>query len=172
MSRTILLLTALAFSAAPALAKAPEQPVSADSKAGKKALLDDNVVTVRNVSREEIVYGLSLVDDDGVEIGTVERLAGNEVVVSDGKAEYRIPFTQLYAFAKDGADLYASRTPKARLKPLPLAVSAPPPPPSMDDEDWSKLGPEGGELPDEGDTEAAPAPAPEATAAPVPAPGS
>lgn len=170
MSRKILLLTALALGASPALAKAPEQPVSADSQAGKKALLDENVVTVRNVSREEIVYGLSLVDDDGVEIGTVERLAGNEVVVSDGKAEYRIPFTQLYAFAKDGADLYASRTPKARLKPLPLAAAAPPPAPTMDDEDWSKLGPEGGELPDEGDTE--PAPAPEATAAPVPAPGS
>ncbi len=150
----MLLLSALALAPAltvmPALAQ-PAAPVSADSKAGRRALLDENAVTVRNVSRAELVYGLPLVDDDGIAIGTVERVAGNEVVVSDGRVEYRVPFTQVYAFSKNGADHYASRTPKARLKPEPIAAPAPAPAPMDADEDWEKLGPEGGPLPDEQD---------------------
>lgn len=160
--RTLLLLSALALApaltAAPALAEA-QAPVSAESKAGKRALLDENAVTVRNVSRAELVYGLPLVDDDGIAIGTVERLAGNEVIVSDGTAEYRVPFTQVYAFSKDGADHYASRTPKSRLTPEPIVASAPPPPPTDADEDWEKLGPEGGPLPDDEAEPAVPGPA-------------
>ncbi|MFT4057791.1 MAG: hypothetical protein QM681_25045 [Novosphingobium sp.] len=160
MPRTLLLSAlalAPALTAVPALAEA-QAPVSAESKAGKRALLDENAVTVRNVSRAELVHGLPLVDDDGIAIGTVERLAGNEVVVSDGTAEYRVPFTQVYAFSKDGADHYASRTPKSRLKPEPIVASAPPPPPTDADEDWEKLGPEGGALPDdEGEPAAVPA---------------
>ncbi|GLK43728.1 MULTISPECIES: hypothetical protein [Novosphingobium] len=162
MPRTMLLLSALALApaitASPALAQTPA-PVSADSKAGKRALLDENAVTVRNVSREELVHGLPLVDDDGFAIGTVERLAGNEVIVSDGTAEYRVPFTQVYAFSKDGGDHYAIRTPKSRLKPEPIVAAAPPPPPTDADEAWEKLGPEGGPLPDEQDEPEAAAPA-------------
>lgn len=154
MHRSLIVLTTAALGvAAPALAQKPAAPVAADSKAGKRALLDENVVTVRNVSRAEIVHGLPLVDDDGVAIGAVERLAGNDVIVSDGTAEYRIPFTRVYAFSKDGADHYASRTPKARLKPEPIsAPPAPPPPPPaaealppMDGEADMAQGPEGGE---------------------------
>lgn len=172
MFRKFTVLTAIALAGAPAmaLAKAPaEQPVSADSKAGKHALLDENVVTVRNVSRAEIVHGLPIVDDDGAPVGDVERLAGNEVIVSDGSFEYRIPFTQVYAFSKDGADRYASRLPKKRLKPEPIvAAPPPPPPPEMDSSDPEMQGPEGGPLPDEGDEPAAPAPAsvPEVPATP------
>ncbi|MEE4455007.1 hypothetical protein [Novosphingobium resinovorum] len=173
MPRTMLLLTAsafcaLSFIAAPAIAGAPA-PVDAESKAGKRALLDEKVVTVRNVSRAELVNGLPLVDDDGVAIGTVQRLAGNEVIVSDGTAEYRVPFTQVYAFSKDGADHYASRTPKKRLTPEPIAAPAPAPQPQADD-DWEALGPEGGPLPDDEEAEpavpdTAPAEAPADTAA-------
>ncbi len=121
MNRMFAALTTLALATgplhAPAFAKTPDQkPVSADSKAGKRALLDEDVVTVRNVSRAEIVNGLPLLDDDGRSVGTVQRLAGNDVIVSDGRAEYRVPFTQLYAFSKDGADRYATRTPKRKMK--------------------------------------------------------
>lgn len=113
MHNTLILLTAAAVSlAAPALA---QQPVRADTKAGERALLDENVVTVRNVTRAELVHGLPIIDDDGEPIGNVERLAGNDVIVSDGTAEFRVPFTQIYAFSKDGADRYASRTPKKKL---------------------------------------------------------
>ncbi|WP_146037302.1 hypothetical protein [Novosphingobium guangzhouense] len=118
MHRAIIFLTSLALAASPALAQTPK-PVAADSNAGKKALLSDDVVTVRNLSRAEVVFGLPLVDDDGMAIGTVQRLAGNDVIVSDGTAQYRLPFTQLYAFSKDGADRFASRIPKAKLRPEP-----------------------------------------------------
>ncbi|MFC3213708.1 hypothetical protein [Novosphingobium panipatense] len=119
MHTTLILLTAAAIGmAAPALA---QQPVRADTKAGERALLDENVVTVRNVTRAELVYGLPIMDDEGIAIGNVERVAGNDVIVSDGTAEYRVPFTQIYAFSKDGADHYASRTPKQKLHREPNA---------------------------------------------------
>jgi hypothetical protein len=119
MHTTLILLTAAAVGmAAPALA---QQPVRADTKAGERALLDENVVTVRNVTRAELVYGLPIMDDEGIAIGNVERVAGNDVIVSDGTAEYRVPFTQIYAFSKDGADHYASRTPKQKLHREPNA---------------------------------------------------
>ncbi|MFC0206170.1 hypothetical protein [Novosphingobium soli] len=117
-TRILLTLATVAF-ATPAFAQeTASAPVAADSTAGKRALLEEDVVTVRNVTRPELVYGIAIVDDDGKPVGTVERLAGNDVIVGDGTSEYRIPFTQIYAFSKDGADHYASRLPKAKLKPM------------------------------------------------------
>lgn len=126
MFRTILLLAAAVSPlAAPLLAHAqPPAPIAADSKAGQRAMGDPDVVTVRNVTRAEIVHGLPLVDDDGMSVGMVERLAGNDVIVSDGTAEYRVPITQIYAFNRDGAEQFASRTPKTKMTPEPAAPQA------------------------------------------------
>lgn len=135
MHRKFVILTAVAALgvAPPALAQKSPAPVSADSKAGRHALLDDKTITVRNVTRAELVHGVPLLDDDGESVGIVERLAGNDVIVSDGGAEYRVPFVQIYAFTKNGVDGYASRTPRARMKREPTPPPAPPAPPPTEE---------------------------------------
>jgi hypothetical protein len=119
MNRMILVLAAAAIGAAqPAIAQTVAEqpaPVPAGTAAAAKALADPDVITVRNVTRSELVAGLVILEDGGATIGTVARLAGNDVIIADGNAEYRVPMTQIYAYSQEGVDRYASRTPKAGL---------------------------------------------------------
>lgn len=115
---TLVMIAAVALGGAGSVSAQQTQsvPVSAGSAAGEKALADPDVVTVRNVSRVELTQGLPIVDDNGQPVGTVSRLAGNDVILTDGKAEYRVPFTKIYAFNRDGADYFASRLSLSALK--------------------------------------------------------
>ncbi|KQM18703.1 hypothetical protein [Novosphingobium sp. Leaf2] len=115
---TLLMAAAVTLGGAGSLSaqQTPAAPVSAGSAAGEKALADPDVVTVRNVNRVELTQGLPIVDDNGQPVGTVSRLAGNDVILTDGTAEYRVPFTKIYAFNRDGADYFASRLSLATLK--------------------------------------------------------
>lgn len=74
------------------------------------------VVMVRNISRLELSAGVPIVDGSGNAIGTVKKVAGNTIIVTDGAADYRVPITELYAYSDGGADHFASRLPKAALQ--------------------------------------------------------
>lgn len=124
MNRTILILGAVAtFGVAP-LAAAQDTQVAADTPAAAKAMADPDVITVRNVTRTELVPGLAVLEDGGATIGTVARLAGNDVILAAGKVEYRLPITQVFAYTQDGVDRFASRTPRSALRAEPGAVVA------------------------------------------------
>jgi hypothetical protein len=117
MKRTIFLLGAAAALGAGLPAFAAEQaPVMAGTPAGAKALANPYVMTVRNVTRPELTPGLAILEEGGATIGTVSHLAGNDVVVTDGKRDYRVPITQIYAYSQDGVDRFASRMTKLALK--------------------------------------------------------
>jgi len=116
MKRIALILVTTASIAAAAPLAAQDAPVSANSAAGQKAMGNPDVVTVRNVNRIELTQGLAIIDDNGQPVGSVERLDGNDVILSDGKFEYRVPFVKIYAYNRDGADFFASRTPRSALK--------------------------------------------------------
>lgn len=120
MNRTILLITAAAAIGAAQPVFAQQVPVQAGTAAAAKAMADPDVITVRNVTRVELIAGLPIVENDGATIGTVTRLAGEEVILSDGKAQYRVPVTQVFAYTQDGVDRFASRTPKASLMAEPI----------------------------------------------------
>ena len=124
MNRTILILGAVAtFGVAP-LAAAQDTQVAADTPAAAKAMADPDVITVRNVTRTELVPGLAVLEDGGATIGTVARLAGNDVILAAGKVEYRLPITQVFAYTQDGVDRFASRTPRSALRAEPGAAVA------------------------------------------------
>ncbi len=89
---------------------APPAPV-----AGTVAAAD--VVTVRNISRVELSEGIPILDGEGQTIGTVKKVAGNTIIITDGSANYRVPITQLYAYREGGADHFASRIDKTDLEP-------------------------------------------------------
>jgi len=117
MNRTTLLLAAIAATiggAAPAWAQ--EAQVVAGTPAATRALANPDVITVRNVSRVELVPGLAILEDGGKTIGTVSRLSGNDVILVDGKDELHLPITQVFAYSQDGVDRFASRTPRSALK--------------------------------------------------------
>ncbi|EJL21185.1 hypothetical protein [Novosphingobium sp. AP12] len=120
MNRTILLLSALAAFGAAQTGLAQDAQVTAGTPAAAKAMADPDVITVRNVTRTELVPGLPILEDGGATIGTVARLAGNDVILVSGEgkraAEYRLPITQLFAYTQDGVDRFASRTPRSALK--------------------------------------------------------
>lgn len=89
-------------------------PVAAqDSASG--AMANPDVVTVRNISRVELSPGVTIVDGGGNPIGTVKKVAGNTIIITDGSADYRVPITQLYAYSDGAADRFASRLPKSAL---------------------------------------------------------
>lgn len=124
MNRTILILGAVAtFGVAP-LAAAQDTQVAADTPAAAKAMADPDVITVRNVTRTELVPGLAVLEDGGATVGTVARLAGNDVILAAGKVEYRLPITQVFAYTQDGVDRFASRTPRSALRAEPGAAVA------------------------------------------------
>lgn len=119
MTRTIFTLAiAATFGLAAPVVAAQPAPVAADSAAGQRAMANPDVVTVRNVNRIELTQGLAIVDDDGQPVGTVDRFSGNNVILTDGKAQYLVPFTKIYAYNRDGADYFASRIPRSKLKPM------------------------------------------------------
>ncbi|MCJ2179334.1 hypothetical protein [Novosphingobium album (ex Hu et al. 2023)] len=95
----------------PAMAQETTDPAT------PSALANPDVVTVRNISHVELSAGLPIVDERGVLIGTIRKVAGNSVILTDGRAEYRVPVTQLYAYTQDGADHFASRLPRSALRP-------------------------------------------------------
>jgi len=96
---------------APAVAQENAAGVAASAAAPPSA------VTVRNISHVELSAGVPIVDDSGETIGTVKKVAGNTIIVTDGSADYQVPITQLYAFNDGTADHFASRVPKAALEP-------------------------------------------------------
>jgi hypothetical protein len=118
MNRAFLLLAA--FAALPQIAAAQQTPVIADTPAAAKAMADPDVITVRNVTRSELTPGLAIVEEGGETLGTVARLAGNDVILSAAskgrEVEYRVPITQIFAYQQDGVDRYASRTPRSALR--------------------------------------------------------
>jgi hypothetical protein len=121
MNRTILFLSAMVAvgGAQPALAQ--DTQVAAGTPAAAKAMANPDVMTVRNVTRTELVAGLPILEDGGATIGTVERLAGNDVILADGTAQYRVPITDIFAYTQDGVDRFASRITGAALKADPAA---------------------------------------------------
>lgn len=76
-----------------------------------------SAVTVRNISHVELSAGVPIVDGSGQTIGTVKKVAGNTIIVTDGSADYQVPITQLYAYNDGAADHFASRLPKSALEP-------------------------------------------------------
>lgn len=116
MNRTILLMSAVVALGAALPAGAQETPVAAGTPAAARAMADPDVITVRNVTRTELVAGLPILEDGGATIGTVVRLAGNDVILASDDAEYRLPITQVFAYTQDGVDRFASRTPKSALR--------------------------------------------------------
>lgn len=117
-SRIMLLALGAALGvAAPALAQETAPAAPSDEAAGSSAAIPAgaDVVTVRNISRVELSPGLQIVDDKGQPIGTVKKVAGNTIIVTDGSADYGVPIEQLYAYHDGAADHFASRLPKSAL---------------------------------------------------------
>ena len=98
-------------------------PVSAQSGVVAKtdaqvaaAMADPRVQMVRNISYRELKPGTPIVEGSGQLIGTVERVAGNTIIISDGTQAYRVPIEQLYAYTNTAGDHFASRLPRAQLE--------------------------------------------------------
>jgi hypothetical protein len=96
----------------------PAMAAETTASATPSALANADTVTVRNISHVELTPGLPVVDDSGTPIGTVKKVAGNTIILTDGKADYDVPITQLYAYSQYGADHFASRLPKSALHPV------------------------------------------------------
>jgi hypothetical protein len=94
-------------------AMAQDVPVDAAAEA---KLNQNNVMTVRNVTRTELARGLQIFDAGGKPVGTVDHLAGNDVVLANGSREYTVPITQFFAYNQYGKDYFAMRTSKAALE--------------------------------------------------------
>lgn len=127
MIRNIVLLGAAFLIAQPAVAqtaKTGQAPISSSSAAGKRALDNPDVVTVRNVTRAELVAGLIITDPSGNQIGTISQLAVNDVILIQGNTAYRLPITAVYAYMKDGVDHFASRLARASLPTEKVDVAA------------------------------------------------
>ena len=98
----------------PPIANAPaDEPSAAAPDA--QAMANPDAVTVRNVSPVELAAGTPITDGSGKTIGTVRKVAGNDIVVTDGTADYRVPITQIYAWRDGAADHFASRVPKSAM---------------------------------------------------------
>lgn len=114
MTRRIMIpgLAAMLGLAVPVVAQEAAPPAPAAT-----TVASEDVVTVRNISHVELSEGMPIVDDEGQTIGTVKKVAGNTIIVTDGNADYRVPITQLYAYRDGGADHFASRVAKSDLEP-------------------------------------------------------
>jgi len=114
MTRIMLLATGAALAVAVA---SPAMAQDAESDAATEAALNqNNVMTVRNIARTELAHGLPVYDASGTAVGTVGRLAGNDVILSDEGREYRVPITDFFAYNQYGKDYIATRTPKAAIE--------------------------------------------------------
>jgi hypothetical protein len=126
MIKFMLLAAGAALAAgAPAMA----QDTGADDAAVEAAMANNDVMTVRNVTRPELARGLQIFDAGGKPVGLVERLSGNDVILADRGREYAVPITEFFAYNQHGKDYFATRASKAALeaqsstarKPLALA---------------------------------------------------
>ncbi len=105
------------FAAGAALAMAgPAMAQEADDAAVEAAMANNDVMTVRNVTRPELARGLQIFDAGGKPVGIVERLAGNDVILADRGREYAVPITEFFAYNQHGKDYFATRTSKAALE--------------------------------------------------------
>lgn len=106
----------IALGAALALSTPVFAQTAADDPADDAAFNNPNVMTVRNVTRTELAHGLQIFDAGGKPVGTVERLSGNDVIVTSGTREITVPITDFFAYNQHGKDYFATRTPKAVLE--------------------------------------------------------
>lgn len=115
MTRTMLLAAVgvVLAASAPAMAQTAQEGGDAALEA---AMSDNNVMTVRNVTRPEMARGVQVFDEAGKPVGTVERLSGNDVVLTDGSREYTVSITQFFAYNQHGKDYFAVRSTKAALQ--------------------------------------------------------
>jgi hypothetical protein len=111
MIKTIILATSILGLATPAMAQ--DAPVDAATEA---KLNQNNVMTVRNVTRTELARGLQIFDAGGKPVGTVDHLSGNDVVLANGSREYTVPITEFFAYNQYGKDYFATRASKASLE--------------------------------------------------------
>jgi len=95
---------------------APATAQVSDDAAVEAALANNDVMTVRNVTRPEMERGLQIFDAGGKPVGVVERLSGNDVILGDDGREYAVPITEFYAYNQHGKDYFATRASKAALE--------------------------------------------------------
>jgi len=95
---------------------APATAQVSDDAAVEAALANNDVMTVRNVTRPELERGLQIFDAGGKPVGVVERLSGNDVILGDDGREYAVPITEFYAYNQHGKDYFATRASKAALE--------------------------------------------------------
>lgn len=91
----------------------PVSAQSVDDGAVQAAMNDNDVMTVRNVTRPEMTRGAQIFDTAGRLVGTVSGLSGNDVIVAHGGREYSLSITDFYAYNQHGRDYLTTRTPKA-----------------------------------------------------------
>lgn len=102
------------FAAGAALALAgPAVAQDANDAAVEAAMNNNNVMTVRNVTRPEMTPGVQIFDTAGQLVGTVSHLSGNDVIVADGSRAYSVLITEFYAYNQHGKDYVTTRRPKA-----------------------------------------------------------
>jgi hypothetical protein len=111
-----MLLAAGAALAVAAPAMAQDTGTGADDAAVEAAMANNDVMTVRNVTRPELARGLQIFDAGGKPVGLVERLSGNDVILADRGREYAVPITQFFAYNQHGKDYFATRASKAALE--------------------------------------------------------
>lgn len=124
MIRTLLLAASAAL-----VAVGPAMAQASDDAAVEAAMANNDVMTVRNVTRPELARGLQIFDAGGKPVGIVERLAGNDVILADRGREFAVPITEFFAYNQHGKDYFATRASKAAIeaqastsaKPLALA---------------------------------------------------
>lgn len=105
------------FAAGAALAMgAPALAQVSDEAAVEAAMNHNDVMTVRNVTRPEMEPGLQIFDAGGKPVGVVERLSGNDVVLTDRGREFEVPITEFFAYNQYGKDYFATRASKAALE--------------------------------------------------------
>ena len=108
--------TIIAAGAALALVGPAMAQDTTNDAAVEAAMANNNVMTVRNVTRPELARGLQIFDAQGKAVGTIERLSGNDVIVVDGSREYSVPITEFFAYNQHGKDYFATRASKATLQ--------------------------------------------------------
>jgi hypothetical protein len=105
----------LAAGAALAVA-GPAVAQDTDDAALEAAMANNDVMTVRNVTRPEMARGLQIFDAGGKPVGIVERLSGNDVILADRGREYAVPITEFFAYNQHGKDYFATRASRAALE--------------------------------------------------------
>lgn len=112
MIKTIILAASIVIGfATPAMAQDSDVDAATEAK-----LNQNNVMTVRNVTRTELARGLQIFDAGGKPVGIVDHLAGNDVVLTSGSREFTVPITEFFVYNQYGKDYFATRASKASLE--------------------------------------------------------